>query len=40
MRKVFESEKCLIDTLVLALPNGGDNFVILTDASKDGWNIY
>ena len=36
VRKNFESEKCLTDAPVLALPSGGGSFVIYTDASKDG----
>ena len=34
--KFQELKKCLTETPVLALPSGGDGFVIYTDASKDG----
>ena len=36
VRKNFKGEKCLTNALVLALPGGGDSFVIDPDASKDG----
>ena len=31
-----ELKRCLTEALVLALPSGGDGFVVYTNASKDG----